>query len=167
MYQPGDLVVYGRTGVCRVERIEKQRDGQEFYALKPLYQSCSILTPVNGKVFIRPVLTRRQAEELIDRIPALRRGPREGASRELTEGYQAALASHDCEDLVKLITSIYAKKRTVERERRRFGAVDERFLQEGESLLHGELAAALDIPVEEVPGYIGRRLKGREPAVSG
>ena len=136
MYQPGDLVVYGRTGVCRVERIEKQRDGQEFYALTPLYQSCAILTPVEGKVFMRPVLTRQQAEELIDQIPFLRGAPREGAARDLAE-----------------------------KEKRKFGAVDERFMQEGEALLHGELAVALDIPVEEVPGYIGKRVKEREAAL--
>lgn len=165
MYQPGDLVVYGRTGVCRVERIEKQRDGQEFYALTPLYQSCAILTPVEGKVFMRPVLTRQQAEELIDQIPFLRGAPREGAARDLTERYQASIATHDCADLVELLTSIYTKKRTAEKEKRKFGAVDERFMQEGEALLHGELAVALDIPVEEVPGYIGKRVKEREAAL--
>ena len=164
MYQPGELVIYRRTGVCRVERIETREDGQKFYALTPLYQSCAILTPVAGKVFMRPILTRRQAEELIDRIPSLRRAPREGAVRDLTEGYQASIATHDCADLVGLLTSIYAKKRTAEREKRKFGAVDERFLQEGEALLHGELAAALDIPVEEVPAYIRGRLREREAA---
>lgn len=165
MYRPGDLVVYGRTGVCRVEWIETREDGQKFYALAPLYQSCAILTPVEGKVFMRPVLTRQEAEELIDRIPDLRTGPREGAVRELTEHYQASIATHDCGDLVELLTSIYAKKRTAEREKRKFGAVDERFLQEGESLLHGELAAVLDIPVGEVPAYIKKRLKEREVAL--
>lgn len=162
MYQPGDLVVYGRTGVCRVERIEKGRDGQQFYALSPLYQSCSILTPVEGKVFMRPILTRRQAEELIDRIPSLRGEPRQGAVRELTEQYQASIATHDCADLVELLTSIYDKRQTAKREKQKFGAVDERFMQEGEALLHGELAAALDIPAEDVPGYIKKRVRERE-----
>ena len=162
MYQPGDLVIYGRTGVCRVERIETREDGQQFYALAPLYQSCAILTPVEGRVFMRPVLTRRQAEELIDRMPTLQTAPREGGVRDLTERYQASIATHDCADLVGLISSIYAKKKTAEREKRKFGALDERFMQEGEALLHGELAAALDIPVGEVPAYIRKRLKGRE-----
>ena len=41
MFQPGDLVVYGTTGVCRVEEITRpnstgpDRDRQ-FYLLKPL-----------------------------------------------------------------------------------------------------------------------------------
>jgi len=37
--------------------------------------------------------------------------------------------------------------------------VDERFMKRAEELLFGELAAALDIPPESVPGYIEARLK--------
>lgn len=158
MYQVGELVVYGRTGVCRVERIQREK-GQDYYALKPLYQSCDILTPVNGKVFMRPIITREEAERLIDCIPSMEVEAFESkAIRELSEHYQAAIATHDCRDLVELTMSIYAKKKAAQREKRKFGAVDERFMKEGEELLFGELSAALDIPVEEVPDYIGRRL---------
>ncbi len=159
MFQPGDLIVYGRTGVCRVEEIENWK-GQDYYVLTPLYQNCSIKTPVNGKVFMRPVISRQEADALIDAIPTIEAKPCEGkALRELTEHYQTYLSSHDCRDLVELTRSLYAKKRAAEREERKFGVVDERFMKEGEALLFGELAAALDIPSEEVPGYIDRRLK--------
>jgi len=158
MYQPGDLVVYGRTGVCRVERIE-EKDGQDYYVLSPLYQSCAIFTPVNGKIFMRPIISRQEAEELIAMLPSIEADVYEGkALRELTEHYQASIASHDCRTLAELVKSIYAKKRTAEREKRKFGAVDERFMKEGEALLYGELAAALEIPVEEVPQYIGKQI---------
>lgn len=161
MYQAGELVVYGRNGVCRVERVEK-RDGQDYYALSPLYQSCDIYTPVNGKVFMRPVISKEEANRLIDLIPQLQVEVCESSAvRELTERYQAAIATHDCQDLIELTMSIYTKKKTAEREKRKFGAVDERFMKEGESLLFGELAVALDIPVEEVQSYIDARLRNR------
>ena len=35
MFQPGDLIIYGRTGVCRVERIEVQ-DDRQYYCLQAL-----------------------------------------------------------------------------------------------------------------------------------
>ena len=57
MFQPGDLIIYGRTGVCRVERIEVQ-DDRQYYCLQALYQTCMIHAPVNGKVLMRPVLSR-------------------------------------------------------------------------------------------------------------
>lgn len=158
MFAVGDMIVYGRTGVCRVERIEENKNGK-FYALKPLYQNCSILTPVEGKVFMRPVISRAEAEALIDGLPALEAEPCEGkALRELTEHYQTSIDTHDCMALAALTKSIYAKKRVAEREKKKFGAVDERFLKEGEALLFGELAVALEVPMEQVKGYIGRRL---------
>ncbi len=163
MFQPGDFVVYGRMGVCQVERIEHRKDGQDFYALMPRYQNCSILTPVNGKVFMRPVISREEAERLIDLIPTMEVEPCESkVLRKLTEHYQASIATHDCRDLVELTMSIYAKKKMVEKEKRKFGAVDERFMREGEALLFGELAVALDILVEEVPGYISSRLEAQD-----
>ena len=158
MYEVGDLVVYGRTGVCRVERIDRQGK-QEFYALKPLYQNCDIYTPVNGKVFIRPVISKEEAHRLIDLIPTVEVEVCESkALRELAEHYQSAIDSHDCQDLIEMTMSLYAKKKAVEGRKRKFGAVDERFMKEGEELLFGELAAALEIPVEEVQQYIAERL---------
>lgn len=159
MYQTGDLVLYGRTGVCRVERIDHQK-GQDFYALKPLYQSCDIYTPVdNEKVFMRPIISREEAERIVDLIPGLEVEAYENkVLRQLTEHYQASINTHDCEDLVELTMSLYAKRKTAQDQKRKFGAVDERFMKWGEELLFGELAAALDIPVGEVPDYISRRV---------
>ena len=37
--------------------------------------------------------------------------------------------------------------------------VDQDYQRRAESLLHGELAAALEIPVESVPDYIHQRLQ--------
>ena len=37
--------------------------------------------------------------------------------------------------------------------------MDERYLKQAEELLFGELAAALDIPKEEVREYIGAKLE--------
>lgn len=159
MYRPGDLIVYGRTGVCRVEEIRHEKAG-DFYALKPLYQNCDILTPVQGKVFMRSVISKEEANALIDLIPTMEAQPHESkVLRELAEHYQASIATHDCRDLFELTMSIYAKKKAAAREKRKFGAVDERFMREGEELLFGELAAALGIDMEEVPKYIAARLE--------
>ena len=71
MFQAGDLVVYGTTGVCRVESIDQPNmtgadRNKKYYRLKPFYQDGVIYTPVdNTKVSIRPVITREEAEELV------------------------------------------------------------------------------------------------------
>ena len=54
--------------------------------------------------------------------------------------------------------SLRAKKQGLEQQKRKFGAVDERFMKRAEELLFGELAAALDIPKDRVPEYIADRV---------
>ncbi|HBN86195.1 MAG TPA: hypothetical protein DDZ89_20420, partial [Clostridiales bacterium] len=74
------------------------------------------------------------------------------------EHYKMALNTHNCLDLIELSMSIYAKKQFVEQQKRKFGAVDEKYLKCAEGLLFGELAAALNIPKDKVPKYIAERV---------
>ena len=153
MFQPGDLVVYGATGVCRVEEITCPGGtgadrNRRFYLLKPLQQDGVIYTPVdNAKVPMRPVISRAEAYH----------GP---TLQALAQHYQSAVRSHDCRDLVELMMSIYAKRRQAEAQKRRLGMVDERFMKQAERLLYGELSVALDIPFDQVEPYIARRVDG-------
>ena len=163
LYQVGELILYGSTGVCKVMDVKKlEIEGEErrYYVLKPLYQECTISTPAeNGKVFMRPVLTREEAEQLIDRIPSMRADAFETrVLRELVEHYEASLKTHDCADLVELTMSLYAKKQGMEQQKKKFGALDERFMKRAEDLLFGELSVSLGIPKEEVPRYIEARV---------
>lgn len=161
MYQTGDLILYGRTGVCRVEEITsvKQRGAEaevRYYVLKPLYQSCNITTPVdNTRVFSRPIISREDAERIIAAIPTVKVEPYHNRNlNQLREYYKTRMETYDCSDLVELTMSLYAKKREAEAQKRKFGAVDERFMKEAEELLFGELAVALDIQRDEVRSYI-------------
>ena len=78
MYSVGELIVYGGTGVCEVEAVETKGERQ-FYRLRPLYQSGIISVPVDGKVFMRPVISREEAEAM-----------RRAAKRRWDEGYCSA-----------------------------------------------------------------------------
>ncbi|NLT35302.1 MAG: hypothetical protein GXX83_05340 [Gaiellales bacterium] len=164
MYQVGDVIVYGKMGVCTVESIDpdgSSGDSQELcYLLKPFYHNCSISIPVsNTTVFTRPALSREEAERLIEIIPSLQPTdccdltPQQWAAR-----YEECTASHDCRDLIELTMSIYRKKRLAEQQKRKLGAVEERYMRRAEGLLFGELAVALDIPREEVQSYISSRV---------
>lgn len=166
MYQVGDLILYGSTGVCKVADITTQElagkdKKQLFYVLEPLYQNCTIFTPVNTtKIFMRPIISKDEAERLIDMIPAIRaEAYHNRALNQLAEHYKAALITHDCSDLIELSMSIYAKKQFAEQQKRKFGVVDEKFMKRAEDLLFGELAAALNIPKDQVPEYIAERVE--------
>jgi len=166
MYRIGDLVVYGSTGVCRVQNIGPAPGGgaRAFYTLKPLYQTCTIYAPVEGgQVFMRPVISRAEAEALVASIPEA--APQACAFRDLrqlTEHYEAAIRSQSCTELLALSMSIYRKKQEAAVSRRRLGQTDERFMKRAEELLFGELAVALDIPVGQVADYISARVAAAE-----
>ncbi len=165
MFQVNDLVVYGNLGISVITDVCYQNlvdapDEQLYYTLKPLHQQCVIHTPVNStKVFMRRVISKEEAEALIDRIPSIRPEPYHNkAISQLTEHYTAAFHTHELIDLVKLTMSIYAKRQEVEAQNRKFSVVDERFLQRAEDLLFSELSVALAIPRESVPDYIASRV---------
>lgn len=171
MFQPGDLVVYGTTGVCQVEEITRPNltgadRNKQYYLLKPLQQDGVIYTPVeNQKVPIRSVISPAEAEALIDLIPTMRaEACRAPTLQALAQHYQTAVRSHDCKDLIELMMSIYAKRQQVESQKRRLGMVDERYMKQAERLLYGELSVALGIPFDEVQPYIARRVDGKMPA---
>ncbi len=169
MYAVGQLIVYGGD-VCRVDAIGplEMRGAQprkDYYTLMPVRGSGKIFTPVDTTVQTRPVLTREEAEALIDRLPELPVEIYENSNpRLLNEHYQAYLKSCDCTRLAMLIRAIYAKGRRAAQHGRRLGQVDERSFKRAQELLHGELAVALGIPVEEVKDYIVRRI-GKGPAL--
>lgn len=77
----------------------------------------------------------------------------------MAQQYRKILETHRCEDLVQLIKLVYAKNQHKSRSGKKPSKVDQDYQRRSESLLHGELAAALEIPVESVPDYIHQRLQ--------
>ena len=167
MFSIGDKIMYGGTGVCVVEGITSVKlsgmdRARDYYVLRPMYQSGTIQTPVdNEKIPIRPVMTRAEAERLVDTIPNVDAVIcMEKNLSALRNHYQQQMSSFDCLDLIRVTKSIYAKKKDAEKRQKKIGMTDERFLRRAEDLLFGELAVALDISRDKVTDYIADRLGG-------
>ncbi len=155
----GDLLIYGETGVCRVmDIVEKEFLGvvQSCYQLMPFYQSCAIFTPVdNSTVYMRPIISREEADAIIASIPSIQPLNISAASpRQLTEKYTGIIKLHDCEKLAELAVSIYKKRENMLAQKKKLSAIDERFMKKAEDLLFGELAVVLGIDKTAVSGYI-------------
>ncbi len=166
MYQTGDLILYGGTGVCRVTEIVAKKAGRTeperlYYVLEPLYQTGTITTPVdNDKVFTRPVISRDEAMELIDQIPTIEPEVYYNQNlQQLENHYRAKMEDHDCLSLLRLTMSTYRKKVEREEKKLKFGAVDRRYMERAENLLYGELAVALGIEKDSVQQFIAQRLR--------
>lgn len=158
MFQAGDRIIYGGSGVCQVKAVgplEGNRGGRLYYTLEPLYGSGIIYAPVDGSVFTRPLMTPEEVRDLLAQFSSIPAEPL--AERSLTalkDHYVSVLKSHDCQALVSLIKGAYEKGRQAVRHGKRPGAVDQRYLRSAQELLHGEIAAVLGIPLESVPDYI-------------
>lgn len=166
MYQIRDLVFYGSAGVCRVVDITARTTPglgrtQDFYVLEPLYQqNYTILAPVGiTKVFMRPIISKSEAKELMDTIPKIGITPYYTCSTsQLSRHYDSFLETHECLDLMKLTISIYAKRQAAEAQQRKFGSVDEKYRKRAEDLLFGELAAALNVSKSKISEYVAGQL---------
>ena len=70
MFQKGDLIVYGNTGICRVEEVGTPEslpgvDKEKlYYKLVPVRSASTIYTPVDTSVFMRPVMTKEAAAQV-------------------------------------------------------------------------------------------------------
>ncbi|MBO5340966.1 MAG: CarD family transcriptional regulator [Oscillospiraceae bacterium] len=166
MYQPGELIIYNGEGVCRVDCVgpvdlSGANKNKLYYTLQPVYREGKIYIPVDSPVFMRPVITKAEAETLIRRLPEIPGEIYENRNlRMLNEHYQELMQTHDCEDMFQLIKAVYAKQREMQAQGRKPGLVDERYMKRAEDILYGELAIALDIQKSSVPDYISSVLDG-------
>ena len=170
LYELGDLIVYGGEGVCRVEDIGVPpltgvNQNRMYYTLKPLYREGRIYAPVDTTMFMRPVITKDDADALIRRIPEIEPEVYENSNlRYLNEYYQAQLQNYSCEGLLKLIRSTHAKREVMRGRGKKLGLVDERYMKRAQDMLQGEFAVALGIERGEVPEYIETALGRLQPA---
>ena len=64
MFQKGDYIIYGNTGVCQVkdicipDGISSDSNDKLYYRLAPVYGSGTIYIPVDTSIYMRPVLSR-------------------------------------------------------------------------------------------------------------
>lgn len=166
MFQVGDLIVYGNTGVCRVEKIGAPElsgvpKGIDYYTLSPYYsQKSRIFTPCdNDKVVMRPVISKREARKIVKEIPSI------GLliitdEKKREEKYKETMRSCDCREFVSIIKTIYARKQERIAEGKKVTASDEKYFQLAEEKLYGELAVALDMERQKVKEYVKTQVAG-------
>ncbi len=167
MFGIGDYVICGNKGVCEVENIttlnisgvDRER---EYYILKPLYMNGStVYVPVDSpKESMRKVLKREEAEELIRAIPEI---PLLVITNDkLSEQtYKDCIRTNDCENLVKIIKTIYTRKQKRMKAGRKVTAVDAKYFHMAEENLYGELAVSLNIRRQDVESYIADVIDGK------
>lgn len=165
MFEKGGYIVYGTTGVCQVEEITglsmKGASGDKlYYVLRPCFQKGStIFTPVdNGKITMRAVMSKGEAEALVERIPEIEE-LNEPDDKERERHYKEAIKSGNPGEWIRIIKTSYLRSRKREAEGKRATTVDERYFHAAEDHLYAELAVALEMGKDEVKNYIGQKIE--------
>lgn len=160
MFSVGEFIVYGTTGVCRIEEICSLKmsgvsKDKLYYAMTPLESKGSkVYVPVdNEKAVLRPVLTKDEAVKLVEEIPSI--GLLWVADeRQREEIYKKAYRTCDCREWIKIIKTLYLRKMSRIAEGKKVTVMDGRYLSMAEERLYTELSLALDMDKEKVIGYI-------------
>ena len=109
---------------------------------------------------MRNILTRQEAEDLIEQMPEIKEESFAGQDvRTLSEKYRECLDTHRCEDLVRLAKTIYKKEKSIARSGKKLAKTEQDFGRLAKELLHQEFSMALGIPFEEVEEYILERVR--------
>ncbi|MGF0031818.1 CarD family transcriptional regulator [Bariatricus sp. SGI.154] len=165
MFKIGDYVAHYKEGVCEVTSIGKLNMScsdkkKDYYTLKPLYDAGGTLyTPVdNEKKQIREVISNEEAQMLIADMSNIETiwVPDE-KRREML--YKEALMKNQCREWIAIIKTSYLRKMKRMASGKKAINVDDKYLNIAERFLYGELAVALDMPKDEVKGYITKRMK--------
>jgi CarD family transcriptional regulator len=165
MFKVNDVVVYGNQGVCEIVSIgtlsmSMVDKSKKYYTLRPYYhKDAAVYVPVdNVTTVMRPVISKKEAESLIKRIPDI-----ENAwiinEQEREDQYKSALRTCDCEELIKIIKALFKRKKTRIDAGKKVTVVDERYFKAAENQLYEELAFALKMDKRDVGDYIAKSIK--------
>ena len=160
MFSVGDKIVYGENGVCTVAKVAPldhagTSPGKLFYHLEPLIGSGTYYTPVDSGAFMRPVISREEAEALIDAMPSIEPAVcRDNRFNHVDAFYKELFRQHSCEALVAIVKGL--RERMNEKKTKSSRA--ESTMRRARDMLHGELSVALDMDIAEVEPYILERI---------
>lgn len=165
MYKIGDFIIYGSNGVCKIEDIgisdiHGSDKNRIYYTLNPVYENSKIFVPVDTSVFMRPIISYEEAQNIIKRIPEMKEMEcKEKNSRLLHAHYKDILQTHDCEELLAGMVGIYEKQMNAANKGKKLGQIDDKFMKVAEGLINDEFSIALGIPRDEVELYIKNKVK--------
>lgn len=165
MFNKGEYVIYGNTGVCEIIDISTldihgAPKDKLYYILKPVNQNKSkVFTPVdNTKVVIRKLASKEDVEEIIGDIPNIKELlVQDEKLREQT--YKECIKSCQCRQLISLIKTIYSRKEQRLNQGKKLSATDEKYFKLAQDTLNTEFAISLKLSVDEMEHYILNRVR--------
>ena len=151
MYSVGEYIVHPGQGVCQVEAIVEEP--MAVYQLMPIGQRhpMRITYPVAGADKLRPVLSRQEAEALIEGYSEMEPDPYHERSNALEEAYfKREIRNGTCEDSMRIVKTFRLRIEETRANNRKPPVIYERILKQASQRSLEELSVALDMSPEDV-----------------
>ena len=171
MFQIGEVVSYGATGICTIEDIRFEslsRSGakkQEYYILRPAATpTCTTYVPTANEALtskMRRVMSKQEIDQMIESVRGEQLEWIED-TRHRADAFGQVVSRGISAELLKLIGCLYLEKKSRSKGGRKFCATDEKILSSAERMVSEEFAYALQIQQNQVAAYIAGKL-GNEP----
>ena len=164
MFEIGTYVVYGNTGICKIEDITTldmpgTNNDRMYYVLSSLRgKGNRDFIPVdNTKVVLRNVIDEESAKELLERFDDV--SEIQADNDKLREEQFREFAKRcDCECWIAMLKTISTRKKERIAQGKKVTATDERYYRLATEHLFNELAFALEVELSEVEEMINTRL---------
>ncbi|MDR1774393.1 MAG: CarD family transcriptional regulator [Clostridioides sp.] len=157
MYNIGDVVVYKRN-VCVINEVKPNYYyGNTYYIMHPIDdKGLKIEIPTSNKNgFLRDVISKSEAEKLIESVPFIERI--EESEKHMENEYKLLLKSNQIEDLIKIIKTTYLRNQERKLSGKKIGEKDDSYLKKAERYLYNELSISLGLSVEEIKDSIWQK----------
>ena len=141
MYQIGDYIVKSVNGICEVKDIihpDFVDDTKKlYYLLQPLSDEKTLLYVPTSRNdgSMRPVITEKEAQELIQMIPAINE-PWINNERDRERNYKEAIKSNNPQKLIGIIKLIYQRKKMRQEQGKKTTIIDNQYFDKAENLLY-------------------------------
>lgn len=155
MFQKDTYVFYASGGICLVSDIQVaplsgMPADRSYYILKSVHDPNGVMyVPTDSdKVFLRPLLTAHEAEELLTSLSSVPEIEREDA-KQLRAAYAEAMGTHAPRAWVSVIKTVRRRISTDAARGRRLSETERSFAENSRRFLVSELSIALGCTVRE------------------
>lgn len=160
MYAIGEYLVHPGQGVCRVEGVTE--GPQAVYQLLPIGKRHPIYIsfPIANEGRLRPVLSRAEAEQIIDDYPSIQVEQYQARNNSLEEEhYRNEMRQGTCRDSVRIAKTFRIRIEEISARNKKPPVAYERILKEARERSSAEIAVALGCTPEDVVALFAQRME--------
>jgi len=159
MHKINDIVVY-KKDVCKIVEIRKNHlNNEDYYIMIPLAdESLKLDVPVSNRCgFIRELITKEEALELIKKIPLIE--PITNNDKLLEQEYKSLLNNGSHEDLIKIIKTTYLRNEERKNNKKKISDKDNYYFNQAEKYLYTEFSVSLNMSFDETKEFVINKVK--------